>query len=69
MAAGRSRAVPLDLLTPREVARMLHISVKTLYRLVRAGTVPPPIRLTTRTARWRLEDIARFLRQPRGESA
>jgi predicted DNA-binding transcriptional regulator AlpA len=66
MAAGRSRAVPLDLLTPREVARMLHISVKTLYRLVRAGTVPPPIRLSRQIARWRPEDIARFLRRTRG---
>jgi predicted DNA-binding transcriptional regulator AlpA len=69
MAAGRSKSAPADLLTPREVARMLHISVKTLYRLVRAGTMPPPIRLTHKTARWRPEDIARFLRQPRGESA
>jgi predicted DNA-binding transcriptional regulator AlpA len=45
---------------------MLHISVKTLYRLVRAGTVPPPIRLSRQIARWRPEDIARFLRRTRG---
>ena len=69
MAAGRSRAVPLDLLTAREVARLLHISVKTLYRLVRAGIEPPPLRLTHKTSRWRPEDIARFLRKQRGGPA
>jgi predicted DNA-binding transcriptional regulator AlpA len=62
------KSAPADLLNSREVARMLRISVMTRYRLVRDGTVPPPIRLTQKTSRWRPEDIARFLRQQRGES-
>ena len=69
MAAGRSRSEPPVLLTSREVARLLHIGVKSVFKLVQAGVVPPPIRLSRKILRWRAEDIARFLRGGGGKSA
>ena len=69
MAARQSRQEPPELLTSRDVARLLHIGVKTVFRLVEAGVVPPPIRLSRKILRWRAEDIARFLRGGGGKSA
>ena len=52
---------PPDLLTAKEVAHRLSIAVRTLYRLVNAGVMPPPIRLSRRLIRWRVTDIDRYL--------
>ncbi len=53
---------PPDLLTAKEVARRLSIAVRTLYRLVEAGVVPAPVRLSRKLIRWRVADIDRYLR-------
>jgi excisionase family DNA binding protein len=52
---------PPDLLTAQEVARRLSIGVRTLYRLVRAGRVPPPLRFNRKLVRWRACDIDRLV--------
>ncbi len=62
MAARHSTKEPPVLLTSREVAKLLHIGVKSVFKLVQAGVVPPPIRLSRKVLRWRAEDIARVLR-------
>jgi excisionase family DNA binding protein len=49
------------ILAAKEVARHLGIGVRTLYRWVRAGRVPPPLRFTNRTLRWELATIKEFL--------
>jgi len=51
----------------REVAVRLGVSVRTVYRLVAEGRIPPPIRLRGKVLRWvvsELEDHIRGLRAP-----
>ena len=61
-AAPRSRALAhVQLLDAREVARVLAISMPTLWRYVKQERVPQPIRLGPRVLRWRLRDIERFV--------
>jgi len=51
----------VQLLDAREVARVLAISVPTLWRYVKQERVPQPIRLSPKVIRWRLRDIERFI--------
>ncbi len=50
-----------DLLTSHQVARRLSLSVRTLWRLVRAGKFPQPIRYNRKLVRWKNADIARYI--------
>jgi len=52
-----------ELLTSREVARRLAISVRTLFRLVRAGKFPEPVRYNRRLVRWKSEVVAMYIQQ------
>jgi predicted DNA-binding transcriptional regulator AlpA len=54
---------PPTLLTAKEVAHRLSIAVRTLHRLVSAGVVPAPIRITRKIIRWRVGDIDRYLNE------
>jgi predicted DNA-binding transcriptional regulator AlpA len=60
---------PDRLLTVREVAAWLGVSTRTVYRLVAAGTFPPPIRYSHKTARWFGSDVRRHLERLRKERA
>ena len=53
---------PPTLLTAKEVAHRLSIAVRTLHRLVSAGVVPAPIRITRKIIRWRVTDIDCYLK-------
>jgi excisionase family DNA binding protein len=44
----------------REVAKILGISTRSVWRLVAKGELPPPIRFG-RTVRWRTVDIDRCI--------
>ena len=44
------------LLTPEELAEMLKVSTRTLWRLLAAGKIPEPVRFGGST-RWRLMDV------------
>lgn len=50
----------LELLTAREVARILRLSLATVRRLSARGGLPPPVRLG-RSVRWRKSDVLRAL--------
>jgi len=55
-----SPSAPTDfdvLLTSREVALLLRISMRTFWRWVRRGVVPPPLRFNQRIYRWRRRAI------------
>ena len=54
-------AGPVVLLTPREVAARLRISVRKLWQLLKGGTFPQPARISMRCARWRVADVDRFI--------
>lgn len=50
-----------DLLTSHQVARQLSFSVRTLWRLVRAGKFPQPVRYNRKLVRWKSADVARYV--------
>ena len=52
---------PKDLLTAREVAARLSISIRTVYRMLDRGQFPRPIRLGRRGVRWKTTDVQRYL--------
>ncbi len=49
------------LLKDKEVARMIGVSRGTLWRMVKAGLFPPPIRVGTRAVRWRLSEVLEWI--------
>ena len=54
-------AGPVVLLTAREVAARLRISVRKLQQLLKEGTFPRPVQISMRCARWRVADVDRFI--------
>lgn len=52
---------PCGLLTAKEVAEALRISLRQVWSLNSAGRLPAPVRLS-RSVRWRAHDIAEFVR-------
>jgi putative resolvase len=50
-----------ELLSPREAAKLLHVSVKTLYKWYRKGIIKA-VRLPTGRLRYYKSDIERILR-------
>lgn len=48
------------LVNAEEVARLMDVSERTLWRLLSAGKVPPPVRIG-RSTRWRLADIRSWI--------
>ena len=60
------------LLTRREVGRRTGLSRSTLYRKMRDGTFPVPLKVSERAVRWRESDIRAYVdSRPRsyGETA
>lgn len=49
------------ILRPRELASYVGLSLATLWRLRRAGSLPEPIRLSPGCVGWRSSDIERWL--------
>ena len=60
------------LLTRREVERLCRLSRSTLYRKMRDGTFPVPLKVSDRAVRWREREIRAYVdSRPRsyGETA
>ena len=51
----------LQLLDAREVARLLCISLPTLWRYVKQERIPQPVRRGPRVVGWRLRDTELFI--------
>jgi len=51
------------MLTTRDMSRLLKVGRATIYALVAAGKLPPPIRLNSRLYRWPRERVVEFLQQ------
>lgn len=47
-------------ITPRQLAVMLQVSIRTLWRWRSAGRLPAPVRLGG-AVRWRLDDVTRWI--------
>ena len=51
----------------RSVERLTGLSKSTLYRLIKKGEFPQPLRMTRKAVRWRREEINEWLsHRPRG---
>ncbi len=49
------------LLTPAEVANRLHVSKRTLFKMVSAGEFPQPMRRNRKWVRWLEDDVSGYL--------
>ena len=49
------------LLTVRELASTLAVSVRSVWRMSATGQLPPPLRLGPKTVCWRLADVREYL--------
>ena len=47
----------VTLLTARQVADLIGVDVRTVWRMAQTGSIPAPIRLSQRVVRWRLADL------------
>ena len=56
---GPAVVSPLLVSAP-ELAKLLQVSTRTLWRLQSAGQIPPPVRLGGST-RWRLDEVRRWI--------
>lgn len=45
----------------REVAELLGVNPRTVWRMAQTGDIPAPIRLSERVVRWRLSDLREHL--------
>jgi prophage regulatory protein len=54
-----------QILRPRDVIRITGLGRTTLWRGVKAGTFPRPVRLTSSTIGWCQTDLARWLAERR----
>jgi predicted DNA-binding transcriptional regulator AlpA len=65
--AAPEAALPADLagdrlIRPGHLATLLGVSLGTVYRLVRAGRIPRPRRLSQRVSGWRAAEILPLVR-------
>jgi predicted DNA-binding transcriptional regulator AlpA len=49
------------LLTVEDLADVLHVSRRTIFRLRSRGALPAPVELSTNIVRWRPADVREFL--------
>ncbi len=50
-----------------QVLALIPMGKSTLWARVKAGTFPQPIKLSTRTTAWRVEDIRTFIKEAGNE--
>lgn len=53
------------LLNVHQVAELIGVHHRTVWRLAATGDIPSPIRISDRVVRWRLRDIEQFLDRAR----
>lgn len=49
------------LLTPRQVAELLRVTDRTLWRMAKQDGFPPPIRFSRKLIRWKASDMQSFI--------
>ena len=58
-------AQPAALLLASEVMEIAGISRSEIYRRIRTGTFPPPVRLGVQRVAWRQSDVQRWMAERR----
>jgi predicted DNA-binding transcriptional regulator AlpA len=51
----------LELLSAKDVAEMLRVSRRTVFRLRARGDLPAPVELSANIVRWRVADLQEYL--------
>ena len=59
-ASENAAASASPLMTAKDLAQMLQLSTRTLWRLLSAGRLPPPVRIGG-AVRWRHEIIVKWI--------
>lgn len=49
------------LIDVNNLAKRLDLSTRTLYRMLQRGHLPQPVRMGSRTVRWRLADVLAYV--------
>jgi predicted DNA-binding transcriptional regulator AlpA len=72
MSNTQSNRAAFDLLPSEGYVRQAHLihavvpfSGATLWRKVKAGTFPAPVKLSERVTAWRVEDVRAWLNSPK----
>jgi prophage regulatory protein len=52
----------VQFIRPRDVVEMIGVSRTTLWRMVQAGTFPPPVRITERNRGYLLEAVEEWMK-------
>ncbi len=52
----------MKFIRPRQVVEMIGVSRTTLWRMVQAGTFPPPVRITERNCGFLLETVESWMK-------
>ena len=60
------RKTDVAVINVREVAELLGVNVRTIWRMAQRGELPAPIRLGHRVIRWRLSDLREHLDRKAG---
>lgn len=50
------------LIAVAEVATIMGVSVRTVWRLAEVGELPAPVKLSPKVTRWKLSEIEAFIR-------
>ena len=53
----------MEIIRRQSLAKQLGISLPTLWRMEKAGLLPPKIRIGLRSVGWRVDDIEKMLDQ------
>jgi len=60
-SANKQVAVKAGMYSAKDVANLLRINPSTVYRKVKAGEFPQPVKLSAGVVRWRREDIEAYM--------
>jgi len=52
---------PPEFISAENIAAILRVSVRTVYRLRARGVLPPPVEVSRNIVRWRWSEIAQYL--------
>jgi predicted DNA-binding transcriptional regulator AlpA len=65
MARETAKTVRSEYVRGAAIAEMLDISLRTLYRKVSRGELPPPVHIGNGTSRWCLGEVEAYLARMR----
>ena len=55
------RLTGVTLLNVQQVAALLGLHPRTVWKMALTGEIPPPIRVGAKSKRWRLSDLQQFV--------